>query len=434
MIDRYTMPEMGELWHEDAVFECWLEVEIAHCKALAEAVLIPRNELSIIQKKASIDVKRIREIEKTTNHDMIAFLESLAEKVGPASRYIHLGLTSTDVVDTAQALTLKKAFAILENDLEKLLSALRDRALLHKDLICIGRTHGMHAEPTIFGLKFAVWWDEMNRNRERLLSAKSRILVGKLSGAVGTYSETTPELEARALSFLGLKRAGTATQVIQRDLHAELLSALAILAGTLDKIAVEFRHLQRSEVGETAEPFRKGQKGSSAMPHKRNPILCERISGLARIVRNNAGAGFENQILWHERDISHSSAERIILADSFILIDYMLQKMTQIINGLSVFPERISKNLEKSNELVFSSRILTELMRRGVERKIAYEWIQTASMKVLNEGGTLSERLNEITFPEGKLPISEIELNNLFNFDWLKKSIEEIYRRIGLIR
>jgi adenylosuccinate lyase len=434
MIPRYTRPEMGALWTEQAKFEQWLEVEIAHCRALEETGRIPKDDLDVIMVKSSIDLERILEIERTTQHDVIAFLEAVGEKVGPPARWIHLGLTSTDIVDTAQALTIRRAMDLVIKDAEAFAAALKTQAARLKHLVCLGRTHGIHAEPTTYGLKFAVWWDEMNRNLERLRASRKRLAVGKLSGAVGTYSETTPELEALAMKHLGLEPALVATQVLQRDLHAEALGVLAVLGGTLEKIAIEIRHLQRTEVAEAAEPFAAGQKGSSAMPHKRNPVVCERVTGLARVLRSNAGVAFENQALWHERDISHSSTERIVLADSFILADYMLAKMTWVIEGLSVNDERVAANLASSRGLIHSAKILSALMKAGAARNVAYKWVQSAAMKVLDQGGEFLGRLKDEAWPvEGeRCPLTGEQLAELCDNKALLGMADVIFKRLGM--
>jgi len=354
MISRYTRPEMGRIWEDENRYAKWLEVEIAACEAMAEEGLVPGEAVQNIRKKAAFSVERILEIEEETKHDIIAFLTNLEEHVGPDSRYIHLGLTSSDVLDTSFALLLMEAMERIIQDVRDFAKVIKDRAFEHKYTVTIGRSHGIHAEPTTFGLKLAVWFSEMNRNLKRLTEANDIIGYGKLSGAVGTFANVSPKVESLACKKLGLKPADISTQVIQRDRHAQYFTSLAILAGTLEKIAVEIRHLQRTEVLEAEEPFAKGQKGSSAMPHKKNPIGCENISGLARLVRSNCLAAMENMALWHERDISHSSVERVIAPDSTILIDYMLHRLTGIISGLVVHPDRMTENLNKTKGRIFS--------------------------------------------------------------------------------
>src|SRR5947207_2175301 len=376
MIDRYTLPEMGALWSEETRFQKWLDVEIAVCEVHAEMGTIPRDALEQIKSRAKFSVARINEIEKTTNHDVIAFTTNLAENIGEAARFVHYGLTSSDVVDTANALLLRDACDLLLRKVEALLDVLKHRALEFKDTPQIGRTHGIHAEPTSFGLTFALWYDEMRRNRDRLKTTRETIAVGKISGAVGTFALLDPQVEEKVCARLGLKAAPVSTQIIQRDRYAEYLCALAIIASSLDKFALNIRHWQRTEVQEAQERFTVGQKGSSAMPHKRNPIISERICGIARIVRANSLVGLENVALWHERDISHSSAERVVLPDSSIALDYILHKAASLIEGLVVHPERMLRNLQATRGLVFSGQLLLALTQKGVSRETAYEWVQ----------------------------------------------------------
>src|SRR5215218_9001919 len=387
MIPRYTLPEMGALWSEQNKFQKWLDVEIAVCEVHAEMGTIPRDALEQIKARAQFSVERINEIEKTTNHDVIAFTTNLAESIGEASRFVHYGLTSSDVVDTANALLLRDAAGILLKKVEALIAVLKRRALEFKNTPQVGRTHGIHAEPTSFGLTFALWFDEMRRNRERLLRAGEAVAVGKISGAVGAFAHLDPVVEEKVCQRLGLKPAPVSTQVIQRDRYAEYLCTLAIIASSLDKFALQVRHWQRTEVREAQERFKRGQKGSSAMPHKRNPILSERICGMARTVRANSIVGLENIALWHERDISHSSAERIVLPDSSATLDYMLAKAASLLDGLVVYPERMLENLNATRGLVFSGQLLLALTRAGVSREQAYEWVQRNAMKVWDAGG-----------------------------------------------
>src|SRR3954467_2834845 len=391
MIERYTLPEMGAVWSLENKFQKWLDVEIAVCEVHTEDGIIPADALEEIKQKAAFSVGRINEIEKTTDHDVIAFTTNLAENIGPASRFVHYGLTSSDVVDTANALLLREACDILLKKVDSLLAVLKRRAFEFKDTPQIGRTHGIHAEPTSFGLVWALWSSEMQRNKRRLEQARDAVAVGKISGAVGAFAHLDPSVEERVCERLGLKAADVSTQVIQRDRYAEYLSTLAIIASTLEKMALQVRHWQRTEVREAQEAFKKGQKGSSAMPHKRNPILSERICGMARTVRANSIVGLENVALWHERDISHSSAERIVLPDSSAALDYMLAKTTSLLDTLIVYPENMLKNLGLTNGLIFSGQLLLALTQKGVSREDAYAWTQRNAMKVWDEGGDYQE-------------------------------------------
>src|SRR5438105_7813278 len=387
MIDRYTLPEMGALWSEETKFQKWLDVEIAVCEVHAEMGAIPRDALAQIKSRAKFSVARINEIEKTTDHDVIAFTTNLAESIGDAARFVHYGLTSSDVVDTANALLLRDACDILIRKIDALAEVLKRRAVEFKNTPQVGRTHGIHAEPTSFGLTFALWYDEMKRNRERLRKAGETVAVGKISGAVGAFAHLDPIVEEKVCERLGLKAAPVSTQIIQRDNYAEYLCTLAIIASSLDKFALQIRHWQRTEIREAQEKFKVGQKGSSAMPHKRNPILSERICGMARTVRANSIVGLENVALWHERDISHSSAERIVLPDSSVTLDYMLDKTATLLDGLVVYPERMLENLNATRGLVFSGQLLLALTQSGVSRETAYEWVQRNAMRVWDEGG-----------------------------------------------
>ena len=382
MIERYTLPEMGAIWSLQNKFQKWLDVEIAVCEVHFEDGIIPGSALEEIKSKAAFTVERINEIEKTTDHDVIAFTTNLAENIGEAARFVHYGLTSSDVVDTANALLLKEACEILLPKIDALLEVLRRRAFEFKDTPQIGRTHGIHAEPTSFGLVWALWFSEFKRNRERLEKAKEMISVGKISGAVGAFAHLAPDVEERVCAKLGIVAADVSTQVIQRDRYAEYLCTLAIIASSLEKIALQVRHWQRTEVREAQEKFKTGQKGSSAMPHKRNPILSERICGMARTIRANAIVGLENIALWHERDISHSSAERIVLPDSSAALDYILAKTTSLLDTLVVYPENMLKNLNLTRGLVFSGQLLLALTQKGVSREDAYVYTQRNAMKV----------------------------------------------------
>ncbi|GAB5046668.1 adenylosuccinate lyase [Thermodesulfovibrio sp. TK110] len=428
MIERYTRKEMGDIWSMENKFRKWLEVEIAVCEAWAELGKIPEDALKEIKEKADFDLKRIDEIEATVKHDVIAFLTSVAEKVGPVSRYIHMGLTSSDIVDTALALQIREAAKLIMQDLTKIKELFREKAFQYKDTICMGRSHGVHAEPTSFGLRFALWYEEAKRNIERLNSAVDRISVGKISGAVGTFSNMPPEIEEIALRKLGLKPEPVATQVVQRDRHAEFLSVLALIAAMIEKIAVEIRHLQRTEVLEAEEPFTEGQKGSSAMPHKRNPVGCENLSGLARLVRSNAFASFENIALWHDRDISHSSVERVIIPDNCILVDYMLNRLYGIIKDLRVYPERMLKNIELSFGLYNSQRVLLALVEKGLTREEAYKIVQSNAMKSWKEGKPFMELL--LNDSDVRKYLTEDEIKSIFELNYYIRNIDHIYRRV----
>jgi adenylosuccinate lyase len=428
MIERYTRPVMAKLWSLENKFQKWLEVELAVCDAWAELGEIPPESLKTIKEKAGFDLKRIEEIEATVKHDVIAFLQSVAEKVGPDSRYIHKGLTSSDVVDTALSLLMREAAEIIINDMKNLLSLLKDRAYKYKNLPCIGRTHGVHAEPMSFGLKFCLWYSDMKRNIERITRAKEVISTGKISGAVGTFSNIPPAIEEKVCKKLGLKPEPVATQVIQRDRHAEYLSALAITAASIEKIAVEIRHLQRTEVLEAEEPFTEGQKGSSAMPHKRNPVGCENLSGLARVVKANLLAALDNIALWHERDISHSSVERIIIPDSTTLIDYMLSRLYEILENLQVYPERIVENISKSYGLYNSQRILLMLVEKGLTREEAYRYVQRNAMESWQKRRDFKTSLMNDQDILKYLTPSEIE--KAFEFDYYLRNIDYIYSRV----
>lgn len=428
MIERYTLPEMGTLWSEESKFQKWLEVEIAVCEVHAEMGTIPREALEQIKSHAKFSVERINEIEKTTNHDVIAFTTNLAENIGEAARFVHYGLTSSDVVDTANALLLRDACNLLLEKVEALLTVLKRRALEFKNTPQIGRTHGIHAEPTSFGLTFALWYDEMRRNRERLKRAREIVAVGKISGAVGTFALLDPEVEEKVCVRLGLKPASVSTQIIQRDRYAEYLCTLAVIASSLDKFALNIRHWQRTEVYEAQERFAAGQKGSSAMPHKRNPIISERICGLARVVRANSLVGLENVALWHERDISHSSAERVVLPDSSIALDYLLHKAATLIDGLVVYPERMLQNLQLTKGLIFSGQLLLTLTQKGVSREMAYEWVQRNARKVWETGENFQELLKQDADINSHLSTAEIE--GLFTFDTYLRNIHTIFERV----
>lgn len=428
MIKRYTLKDMGQLWDQKNRFRTWLTVEIAVCEAWAERGRIPPKSLQIIRKKADFDVVRINEIEEIVKHDVIAFLTSVAEHIGAESRYVHKGLTSSDVVDTAQAVLMKQAAGIIIRDIRRLMDTLKQQALTFKDTVCIGRSHGVHAEPMTFGLKFALWYEEAKRNLERMQRARKTISVGKFSGAVGTFSNIPPAVEEEICKKLGLRPEPIATQVVQRDRHAEYLTALALVSALVEKIAVEFRHLQRTEVLEMEEPFAEGQKGSSAMPHKRNPVGCENLSGLARIVRSNAMASFENVALWHERDISHSSVERVIIPDSTILVNYMLNRLIGIVSGLQVYPERMKDNMRRSYGLYNSQKVLIRLTEKGLSREDAYTVVQRNAMMSWKKRKEFKTLLMKDKVVRKYLTIKEI--NDIFDLKHYLKNIDYLFKRV----
>jgi adenylosuccinate lyase len=428
LIRRYTNPEMGAIWSEQRRYETWLEVELAAADVMAEAGIVPADAARELRARATFDIDRIEEIERTTQHDVIAFTTAVAEHVGPAARWLHFGLTSSDVVDTAQAIQMRQACDLIVKNVAALMDAVRTRAQEHKRTPMIGRTHGVHAEPMTFGVKLALWYAELQRNLDRLLRARDVIAVGKISGAVGTFAHLDPSIEAKVCERLGLEPAPVSSQVIQRDRHAELFAALAITAASLEKFALEIRGLQKTEIGEVEEPFGKGQKGSSAMPHKRNPVGCEQITGLARLVRANAMAAFENVALWHERDISHSSVERVILPDSFIALDHMLRRFTRIVGGMVVYPDRMKENLERSRGVVFSGTILLELARRGISREQAYEWVQRNAMRSFHEQTDFKALLLADADLVGVLPPAEVE--KAFDLDEQLRNVDVIFDRV----
>jgi adenylosuccinate lyase len=428
MIDRYTGKEMGALWGLDARYAKWLEVEIAVCEAWAELGEISIEDLETIKRNASFDSKRIDEIEAEVKHDVIAFLTSVAEFIGPLSRCVHKGLTSSDVLDTALALQMRQAADIVIRDIDDLSGVLRRQAYKYKDTVCIGRSHGVHAEPMTFGLKFAMWYDEMRRNRVRMEEARETISVGKLSGAVGTFSSIPPAIEEKVCLRLRLKPELAATQIVQRDRHAHFMSTLAVVACTVEKIAVEIRHLERTEVREAEEPFSKGQKGSSAMPHKRNPVGCENLTGLARIVRANAMAAFENVALWHERDISHSSVERVIIPDSTILVDYMLGRLTGILSGLHVYPDAMTANLNRSHGLYNSQKVLLALTSKGMSREDAYRMVQDNAMRSWEQAKDFKELLKADA--EIAQHLSGSEIDALFDLKEYLSNVDYIFNRV----
>jgi adenylosuccinate lyase len=419
---------MGRIWEDENRYAKWLEVELAACQAMAEEGMVPREAFETIKKKAAFSAARILEIEEQTKHDVIAFLTNIEENVGPDSRFIHLGLTSSDILDTSLALLLKEAADMILIGVDTCMQVLRERAEEHKHTVMIGRSHGIHAEPITFGLKLAVWYSEMRRNRQRMESARETVSYGKLSGAVGTFANVSPRIEARVCAALGLKPTEISTQIIQRDRHAQFFASLAILAGTLEKIAVEIRHLQRTEVLEAEEPFGKGQKGSSAMPHKKNPIGSENVTGLARLVRSNCLAAMENMALWHERDISHSSVERVIGPDSTILIDFMLHRMTSILRGLVVHKKRMLENMNRMKGLVFSQQVLLRLAESGMERQKAYVLVQRNAMSVWEEGRELKDLL--LGDEDIGTYLSKEDIEEIFDLNYHLKHVDAIFDRV----
>ena len=431
MIDRYSRPEMAKVWSRETKYETWLRVELAVCEVYARRGVIPADALGRIKACAQVSAERIEQIEQTTRHDVIAFLTNLEESLGADSRYIHVGMTSSDVLDTALALQLQQAADLLQAGLERFRGAVRGLSLAHKDTLCVGRTHGVHAEPMTFGLKAAVWYTEAARNLERLRRAREAVRVGKISGAVGTFAHVNPDVEEEVCRLLGLEAAPVSTQIVQRDRHAEFLATLAIVAASLEKVALEIRSLQRTEILEAEEPFAEGQKGSSAMPHKRNPVGTENVSGLARLVRTNALAALENVALWHERDISHSSVERVILPDSTILLDYMLHRMTGIIEGLQVYPERMRENMERSYGLMYSQRVLLRLAETGLPRQRAYEIVQKNAMRAWRERTDFRSLLK--ADPEVTSRLGPGDLDTCFDAAWYLRNVDAIYKRAGLL-
>ncbi len=430
MLERYTLKGMNDIWNEKTRYAKWLEVELAACEGMQKEGLIPKGSVEKIRKKAKIELDSIHAFEKSNNHEVIAFLDSLTEMVGNEAKYIHLGLTSSDIMDTGLALQIKDASKIILKDLHVLINILRKQALKHKNTVMIGRTHGIHAQPITFGLKIALWHEEIKRNIERFEKAVETISYGKISGAVGTFSHTSPELEEFTLNKLGLKPEPIATQVVQRDRHAEFLLTLALIASSIEKFALEIRHLQRTEVREVEEPFTKTQKGSSAMPHKKNPIMCERICGLARIIKANALVSLENIPLWHERDISHSSAERVIIPDSCILIDYILQKFIFIIENLTTYPDRMKQNLQLSGGLIFSQKIVTALINKGMDRDKAYNLVQKYAL----ESYDTKKDFKTLISKDKKLNnlLSKKEIDACFDFSSLLKNVNKIFKRLKI--
>ena len=432
MIDRYTRPEMGLIWSEQNKFQKWLDVELAVCAVSAEMGKIPQPDWQVIRERARFELQRIEEIEKVTNHDVIAFLTNVAENVGAASRYIHYGMTSSDVLDTALALQIREAGELLLADVRRFAAVLAKRAVEFKDTVCIGRTHGIHSEPITFGLKLALWYEEFRRHETRLQQAIEMIAVGKISGAVGTFAYIDPEVEEKACAKLGLRPASIATQIIQRDRHAQFITTLALVGASLEKIATEIRALQKTEVLEVEEYFARGQKGSSAMPHKRNPITCERVAGLARILRGNALAAMENISLWHERDISHSSVERVIFPDSCIALDYMLYKMISLIEHLQVYPENMLRNLNLTRGLVFSQALLLRLTEKGMSREDAYQVVQKLAHSIWHSDQNFQTIIKESS--EIRQFLSDAEIDACFDLKVNLRHVDTIFKRVGLIQ
>ena len=430
MISRYARPRMMAIWEPQHRFDTWLRVELLACEAWAELGKVPREALAVIRKRAGYDLNRIQEIEREVRHDVVAFVSAVAERVGPEARYIHLGLTSYDVVDTALAVQLQEAATILIEELEALRLVLADLARRNKQTVMVGRTHGVHAEPLTFGLKLALWYTEAGRDLDRLRRAKETVACGKLSGAVGTFAHLPPFVEQYVCVRLGLTPAPISSQILSRDRHAEFLLTLALIGTSLDKFATEIRHLQRTEVLEVEEPFEEGQKGSSAMPHKRNPVACEQVSGLARLLRSYAQAGLENVPLWHERDISHSSVERVVLPDATILLDYLLVRFRGILEGLQTYPDRMRQNLELTGGLVFSEAVLLALIGKGLSRDEAYRLVQRHAMKAWESREPFKPLL--LADPEIRRHLSPAEIENCFDLGYHLRYLDEIFARVGL--
>ena len=429
MISRYTTAEMGGVWEEENKFKKWLEVEKAVCQVQSELNIIPEKAAEDIKHKAKFDIKKIGEIESKTHHDVISFLTNVSSYIGDSSKYLHYGLTSSDVVDSALSLQIMEALEIIEKKIKKFIGILKDKSRKYRHMVMVGRTHGIHGEPITFGFKICVWTFEMNRNLDRIKQARQNIRYGKISGAVGTYANTSPQLEERVCKLLGLKPSPASTQILQRDRHAQLISALAICGTTLEKIALEVRNLQRTDVKEVEEPFTSGQKGSSAMPHKKNPIICERICGLTRVLRSNVVAAMENVALWHERDISHSSVERIIIPDSFILLDYMLEKIIFVVEDLNIIESNMKRNLMKYGGIIFSQRVLLELIKKGMSRQDAYSLVQSAAIKAWDSEGSFKENI----MSENRVLafLSKDELERLFDVKYHLRYIDKIINRLA---
>jgi len=430
MIERYSLPEMARIWQDEFKFRTMLKIEILALEAQAKTKKIPLQAIKRIRQKARFDIKKIQKLEEKTQHDVVAFVTNIAQYIGKDAQYLHLGLTSSDLLDTTLGVQLVAASNILIANLNKLLGLLAKKARRYKDMVCIGRTHGIHAEPTTFGLKLALWYDETRRNLERLKLARQEIAVGKVSGAVGTYSNIDPKVEEYICRKLGLRPANISTQIIQRDVHAVYMARLAIIGSSLEKFALEIRHLQRTEVREVEEPFGKGQKGSSAMPHKRNPVICERICGMARLLRGNALVAMENMALWHERDISHSSAERVIIPDSTIALDYMLHKFIAVVEGMLVYPQNMLANLVKTKGLIFSQRVLLALMEHGLVRPRAYDLVQRNAMKCWQEGKDFKSLL--LADREVMRYLKPREIEKIFDLGYYLRNVNKIFKKVGL--
>ncbi|MDP2927825.1 MAG: adenylosuccinate lyase [Candidatus Omnitrophota bacterium] len=430
MIERYSLPQMKSIWQEEFKFKTMLAIEILALEALVKLKKVPPQAIKRIRKKAKFNLAQIKKIEEKTQHDVVAFVTNVAQYIGSDAKYLHLGLTSSDILDTTLGVQLKAAAEILVDDINRLLKALAKKAKIYKDTACIGRTHGVHAEPTTFGLKLALWYDEMQRNLERFKLAKDEVSVGKVSGAVGTFANIDPKVESYICQKLGLRPAKISTQIIQRDIYAVYMAKIAIIGSSLEKFATEIRHLQRTEVLEVEEPFGKGQKGSSAMPHKRNPVICERICGLSRLLRGNALAAMENVALWHERDISHSSVERVIMPDSTLALDYMLNKFIQVIEGLNVYTEHMMANLIKTKGLIFSQRVLLSLMDRGMPRPKAYDIVQRCAMKTWKDGIDFKDIL--LLDKDASKYLTEKELDKIFDLNYYLRNVNTIFLRVGL--
>ena len=430
MIERYARPRMKRVWSEESKYDKWLLVELAACEAWAEEGVVPHEDMARLR-GATYSIRRLKELLERMRHEMTAFLSSVTEGLGPEGRWLHLGLTTSDVWDTATSLQLMDAADLLDEEIGILLQALREKALEHKDTMMMGRTHGVHAEPITFGLKLAVWWDEMRRNRERLAQARQAIAFGKLSGPVGTHATVPPTVETRVCQCLGLRAAPVSNQVLQRDRHAQFVTTLALIAASLEKFATEIRGLQRTEIREVEEPFKEGQKGSSSMPHKRNPELSERVCGLSRLLRGHAVTALENVALWGERDISHSSAERIILPDSCMALDYILSLFSGVIAGLRVYPERMMRNMESTRGMVFSQRVLLALVEKGISREDAYETVQRCSMESWDEDKDFRELVR--SDPGVATRFSREELEGLFDYQYYVRHVDEIFTRVGLL-
>lgn len=432
VIERYSLPEMKSIWQDDFKFKTMLEIELLTIEALVKQKKVPAGVPSRIRKKAKFNISQINKIEQRTQHDIVAFVTNVAASIGSDAKYLHIGLTSSDLLDTTLGVQLQAATEILIKDLKKLRDLLARKALKYKDMVCIGRTHGIHAEPTTLGLKLALWFDEVNRSLKRLEEAGKEAGVGKISGAVGTYANVDPDVEAYICRKLNLRPAKISTQIIQRDVYAQYMSTLAVIGSSLEKFALEVRHLQRTEVREVEEPFGKGQKGSSAMPHKRNPVICERICGLSRLLRGNALAAIENVALWHERDISHSSVERVIIPDSTLALDYMINKFIQVVDGMLVYPDNMLVNLVKTNGLIFSQRVLLALMDKGLARPKAYDLVQRQAMRSWQEKLDFKKLLSEDKNVSKHL--SKKELDGIFNLDYYLRNVDKIFKNVGLPR